>query len=281
MTLAATSPAPAETSGEEKMPAVENTTRVVLLVEYDGSRYHGLQYQTGLPTVQDEIEQALKKLTGEDIRVAASSRTDSGVHAAGQVVSFRTGSKLEKQAFIGGLNYHLPQDIAVKEAYKVGEGFRVRSGAVSREYKYYILNSRTRSPLQDKYSYRVSGELDTEAMNRAAALLIGENDLASFMSNLGVELKSTVRRVKKAEVYREGEMVVFNIVANSFLPHQVRNTIGALIQVGSGRVTVDEFHSIIEARQIGMAGPSAPPRGLFLVKVNYKKNLKEYDIENL
>jgi len=281
MTLAAISPESVAVSGEEAVSVVENLTRVVLLVEYDGSRYCGFQFQAELPTVQDEIEKALKKLTGERIRVAASSRTVSGTHARGQVVSFNTGSKLEKQAFIGGLNYYLPSDIAVRAAYKVGQGFRVRSGAVSREYKYYILNRKTRSPLRDRHSYRVRGELDIGAMQRAAKMLVGEHDLASFMSNLGVELKSTVRRIHRAEVSREGEMVVFNIAANSFLPHQVRNTIGALLQVGAGRMTVDEFHSIIEARQIGMAGPSAPAKGLFLIQVNYKKNLEEYDIENL
>jgi len=281
MTLTAISPVPAKADGEEVVPAVENITRIVLLVEYDGSRYHGFQFQAELPTVQDEIEKALKKLTGEDLRVAAASRTDSGVHARGQVVDFRTKSALDKKAFVGGLNYYLPSDIAVKEACKVGDGFRVRSSAVSREYKYYILNSKTRSPLWDKSSYRVSGELDIEAMNRAARLLVGRHDLASFMSNLGVELKSTVRRVSRAEVCVEGEMVVFNIAANSFLPHQVRNTIGALLRVGTGRMTADEFHSIIEAKQIGLAGPSAPARGLCLMKVNYRKNLEEYDIENL
>ena len=259
----------------------KNTTRIVLLLEYDGSRYHGLQLQEKLPTIQGEIEKALKKLTGDSIRVMAASRTDSGVHARGQVVSFRTKSSLERRAFVDGLNYYLPPDIAIKEAYSTGESFRVRSQAVSREYKYYILNSPTRSPLWDRYSYLVGGELDIKAMNLAAKALIGERDLASFASNLGVELKSTRRRIYKSEVVKDGGMVIFSIIASSFLPHQVRNTVGALIRIGLGRMTVNELHSIMEARKIGLAGPAAPASGLFLMKVNYKKKLEEYDIENL
>jgi tRNA pseudouridine38-40 synthase len=273
-----------DTSSDRDIKAsllAKNTTRVTLLLEYDGSRYHGFQLQEKLPTIQGEIEKALKKLTGDSIRVMAAGRTDSGVHACGQVVSFRTKSSLERRAFVGGLNYYLPPDIAIKEAYRTGESFRVRSQAVSREYKYYILNSPTRSPLWDRYSYLVSGELDVEAMNLAAKTLIGEHDLASFASNLGVELKSTRRRIYKSEFAREGELVVFSIIASSFLPHQVRNTVGALIRVGLGRMTVNELHSIMEARKIGLAGPAAPASGLFLMKVNYKKKLEEYDIENL
>lgn len=265
---------------ENPLPA-ENATKVVLLLEYDGSRYHGFQLQQNLPTIQGEVEKALKKLTGDSIRVITASRTDTGVHASGQVVSFRTESLLAKRVFVSGLNYYLAKNIAVKAAYRTGETFDVRRQATSREYKYYIMNRTTRSPLWDGYSHRVSSELDIEAMNLAAKMLIGEHDLASFASNLGVELKSTRRRVYKSEVNREGEMVIFEIIAGSFLPHQVRNTVGALIRVGLGRMTVNEFRSIMETKKIGLAGPAAPASGLFLVKVNYKKKLEEYDIENI
>ena len=265
----------------EAVSLVKNITRVVLLVEYDGRHYHGFQLQEKLPTIQGEIEKALKRLTGDDIRVIAASRTDTGVHARGQVVSFRTKSSLATQAFINGLNYYLPGDIAVKAAYKADDSFNVRSHAISREYKYYILNSPTRSPIWDGYSHLVRGELDVEAMKLAAQALLGEHDFASFASNLGMEIKSTRRRVYRASVGREGEFIIFDIVANSFLPHQVRNTVGTLIRVGLGKMTLEEFHSIMEAKKIGLAGPAAPACGLCLVKVNYKKNLEEYDIENL
>ena len=259
----------------------DKLTKIVLLVEYDGSCYHGFQLQANLPTIQGEIERALKRLTGDGVRVMAASRTDTGVHARGQVVSFRTKSLLAPGTFVNGLNYYLPRDIAVKAAYKASDSFNVRRHAVSREYNYYILNSQTRSPIWEGFSYLVAGELNIEAMNLAAQALVGEQDLSSFASNLGVEIKSTRRKVYQARVCRDGELVIFNIIASSFLPHQVRNTVGALIRVGLGRMTVEEFHSIMEVKKIGLAGPAAPACGLYLMKVNYKKNLEEYDSEDL
>jgi tRNA pseudouridine38-40 synthase len=259
----------------ESVSAVNNTTRMVLVIEYNGSHYCGFQLQAKLPTIQGEIEKSLKKLTGDRIRVMAASRTDSGVHARGQVVSFRTESKLAPETFVNGLNYYLPNDIAVKEAHRADGSFSVRSHAVSREYEYYILNSPTPSPLWNGFCHTVTSELDIEAMDQACRLLIGEHDLASFASNLGVEIKCTRRRVYHAGVTRNGEMVVFSIKANSFLPHQVRNTIGALIRVGLGRMTQTEFYSIMEAKKIGLAGPAAPAGGLYLTRVNYGKHFKE------
>ncbi|UCE98506.1 MAG: tRNA pseudouridine(38-40) synthase TruA [Dehalococcoidia bacterium] len=254
---------------------------MVLVLEYDGGCYNGFQFQKAQSTIQGEIEEALKKLTGDSIRVIAASRTDSGVHAYRQVISFKTKSNLEKRAFIDGLNYYLPDDIAVREVYKTGSSFRVRSWATSREYRYYILNRVTRSPLWNAYSYLVKGILDLEAMNLAAKSLLGEHDLVSFASNLGVVLKSTIRCVYRSEFIRDSDFVIFSIKANSFLPHQVRNTVGSLIQVGLGKMNIEEFNAIIKARKIGIAGPGAPARGLFLVNVKYKRELEEYDIENL
>ncbi|MFC2018944.1 tRNA pseudouridine(38-40) synthase TruA [Chloroflexota bacterium] len=245
------------------------TTKVVLTLEYDGARYHGMQLQVDLPTVQGEMETALYRLTGERIRVMSASRTDSGVHAKGQVVSFSTGSHLAPPAFVNGLNYYLPPDIAVKAAYIVDESFNVRRGAVSREYSYYILNSPLRSPLHRGFAYRVAGEIDFEAMRQACRALIGRHDFASFATCLGDEIKSTVRTVYKAGIERDGELAVFNIVANSFLPHQVRNTVGALIRLGRGKMSISDFCSIIETREPGLAGPTAPACGLCLMRVNY------------
>jgi len=238
-------------------------------MEYDGTHYHGFQMQANLPTIQGETETALWKLTGERSRVIAASRTDAGVHAKGQVVSFRTRSSLPVETFINGLNYYLPRDIAVKAAHRVSDSFNVRRSAFSREYNYYILNSRTRSPIREGFSYLVGGQLDIEAMNQACQALIGEHDFASFASSIGVEIKNTIRRAYRAETEKDGELAVFNMVANSFLPHQVRNTVGALIRVGLGKMTIDEFHRIIEAKKPGLAGPTAPARGLFLMQINY------------
>ena len=239
-------------------------------MEYDGTHYHGFQLQASLPTIQGEIETALFELVGERTRVMAASRTDAGVHAKGQVVSFRTGSTLPLLTFVKGLNYYLPGDIAVKMAYKVDDSFNVRRDALSREYNYYILNSPTRSPIRRSFSYLVVGHLDIEAMNRACQALAGEHDFASFATCLDAETKGTVRSVYKAQVEKEdSELVVFGMKANSFLPHQVRNTVGALIGVGLGKMSIDEFRGIMEAKNPGLAGPTAPACGLCLTRVNY------------
>ena len=242
---------------------------MVLIVEYDGTRYHGFQLQANAPTIQGEMEEALGKLTGERLRVMAASRTDAGVHARGQVVSFRTNSSLPSRSFISGLNYYLPKDIAVKGAYRVEDSFHVRRGALSREYKYYILNSSIRSPFSNGFAYRVAGDLDIEAMNRACQALVGEHDFASFVGCIDEGIKSTTRNVYQAKMEEDGDLDIFNMVANSFLPHQVRNTVGPLIQVGLGKLSVDQFHGIMEARQPGLAAPTAPACGLFLMRVNY------------
>jgi len=262
---------------QEVKPIVSmaTTTRVVLIVEYKGTHYHGFQLQASLPTIQGEIEKALQKLTGDRTRVVAASRTDAGVHASGQVVSFRTRSTLPLKTFITGLNYYLPEDIAVKVAHRVVDSFNVRRSALNREYHYYILNSLTPSPLKRGLSYLVTEYLDIEAMNKACQALIGEHDFASFASSIGVEIRSTIRRVYRAEVAKDKELVIFNMVANSFLPHQVRNTVGVLIRVGSGKMSVGEFHDIIEAKKPGSAGPNVPSCGLCLVQVNYARPFEE------
>lgn len=254
------------------------SNKMVLIIEYEGTGYHGFQLQANLPTIQGEMEKALHKLTQEWTRVLAASRTDSGVHAQGQVVSFRTDSALPPQTFIKGLNHYLPDDIAVKAAYRVDESFNVRRDAISREYNYYVLNSTTRSPTRRGFSYQVTGKLDIEAINEASQALVGERDLASFASNLGVEIKNTLRTVYRAVMEKKGDFAVFNMVANSFLPHQVRNTVGTLIRIGLGRMTISEFHSIIEARVLGLAGPTFPACGLCLMKVNYPHPFEEVRI---
>jgi tRNA pseudouridine38-40 synthase len=243
--------------------------KLALIVEYDGTHYHGSQLQANAPTVQGEIEKALRKLTGERIRVKAASRTDAGVHARGQVISFRTVSALSLTAFVKGLNYYLPRDVAVKEAFRVDENFDVRRGAHSREYRYYILNSPTRSPVRQGFCHLVSGRLDVGLMKRACQALVGRHDLASFVSSPEEARKNTVRKIYQAEIEQDDDMIVLDIVANSFLPHQVRNTVGSLIRVGLGKMTVEEFHNMVEARQPGLAGPTAPAGGLCLMRVNY------------
>ncbi len=258
---------------QEVNPAT--TTRTILIVEYDGTSYHGFQAQAGLPTIQGELEAAIRRLTGENRRVITASRTDAGVHARGQVVSFRTGSDHPAETFVKALNYYLPDDIAVKSAHKAGNRFHIWRDALSREYNYYILNSRMRSPLRRGFYHRVAGDLDIELMNQACRALIGENDFASFVSPDEAVLKGTVKRVDRAEVKREGELVIFNILANSFLMHQVRNTVGPLIRVGRGKISVAQFHGLLEKKQPGLAWPTAPACGLCLMGINYNNPVEE------
>ena len=243
-------------------------TKIALILEYDGTNYHGSQLQANVPTIQGEIEKALRNLTGERIRIKVASRTDAGVHAKGQVVSFSTKSALPLTAFVAGLNHYLPRDIAVKEAFRVDDSFDVRRGAISREYKYYMLNNPTHSPMRRGFYYRVTGNLDIRAMNQACQALIGKHDFASFVTSTDIGKKSTVRNVHKAEIEQEGDIIVLDMVANSFLPHQVRNMVGSLIKVGRGKMTVDEFYDVLEARTPGRAWPTAPAGGLCLMRVN-------------
>ena len=250
-------------------------TKVILIIEYDGTVYHGFQMQAKLPTIQGEIERALGKLTGERRRVLAASRTDAGVHARGQVVSFRTGSHLPPATLVSGLNHYLPADIAVRAACRVADSVNVRRDAVSREYNYCILNSTTRSPIRRRFSYLVPGGLDIKAMNEACRVLVGEHDFTSFASHMEIGRKATVKNVYRARIEREGELVVFDMVANSFLPHQVRNTVGVLLKVGSGKMNTGEVIDITEARKPGLAGPTVPACGLFLERVNYPVPFEE------
>jgi tRNA pseudouridine38-40 synthase len=255
---------------------LETATRIALVIEYDGTNYFGSQLQANQPTIQAELEKALKNLTGEKIRIAMASRTDTGVHAQGQVVSFKTATTLPLEAFVHGLNHYLPDGIAVRSAHKTALNFNARRMAVSREYTYTILNSATRSPLLSRFAHRIAGRLDIEAMNDACRKLIGIHDFAAFASDIGDESgKSHVRNVERADVARDGEMVIFTIVANAFLRHQVRNTAGALMQVGLGKMSAAGFAHLLEVKQPGLAGPALPACGLCLVQVNYPCAIEE------
>lgn len=245
----------------------------MLVVEYDGTDYAGFQRQPKQPTVQAALEQALHRLTGERIQISGAGRTDAGVHARGQAISFSSGLDRELSTFTNGLNHYLPTDISVRDCRVVANDFDVRRDAVSREYRYYIANRETRPALQRQFAHYVSGDLDLAVMQRTAATLVGSHDFASLASDLArSNVRGTVRRIDLAEVKRHGEQVVIRLVGNAFLPHQVRNTAGVLIRVGLGKMTPEEFYSIIEAKKPGLGGPSAPACGLFLEKVNYPEN---------
>ena len=263
-------------SEAEKTAVVRTATRIALVVEYDGTGYYGSQLQADHPTVQSALEKALKRLTCERVRVSMASRTDTGVHARGQVVSLRTDAMLPMQAFIHGLNHYLPEDIAVRSAHTVPLAFNPRRMAASREYAYTILNSATRSPLTARFAHRIAANLDCRAMDRACKTLVGVHDFASFASEIGGEPeKSTVRHVLRADVTKNGDLIVFTIVANAFVRHQIRSTAGALAQVGLGKLSQGDFARLLESKQPGLAGPTLPACGLCLERVNYPCTFEE------
>ena len=202
----------------------------------------------------------------------AASRTDTGVHAKGQVASFWAKSTLDAATLVRALNYHLPDDIAVKAAYRASNGFNVRGDAVSREYCYHILNSSTRSPFSRRFALFMPKMLNLQMMDEACQLIQGEHDFASFASSLD-DGRSTVRNVSEAGIEKKGDFTTFRIVANSFLPHQVRSTVGLLIRLGLGKIGIGDFRDIMETRRVGSAGPLAPACGLCLTRVNYAKPL--------
>jgi tRNA pseudouridine38-40 synthase len=247
-------------------------TKFVIVIEYNGTQYHGFQWQIGLPTIQAELEEAIKKLDRQSSRVMAASRTDAGVHAREQVASFWAKTTMDTTTLVKALNYHLPGDIAVKAAHKVSSDFNVRRDAISREYRYYIMNRDARSPFNGTFALFMPKMLDIETMNRACHFLQGEHDLISFATSLN-NARSTMRHVYEAKVDKIDEFVIFCIEANSFLPHQVRNTVGLLIRLGLTKMSIEEFCNIMEAKKLGLAGPTAPPHGLWLTKVNYSKPL--------
>ena len=261
------------------MEIFNNLRKIILVVEYNGERYFGFQWQKDQPTIQDELEKAILKLAGEERRVIAACRTDTGVHARGQVVSFRTGSELPVKAFVSGLNHYLPRDISVLMAGAVSARFNVMKDAVSREYRYMILNRRSRASLGNDMYYHVTAELDAGKMDLASKLLIGEHDFASFVTDWDRE-ESTVRTIYDAGVEREGDEIAFHVRAKSYLTHQVRNMVGSLVRVGMGKIGIEEFRNILGMKKLSLAGPTAPAQGLCLMKVIYADN-SEFKYENL
>ncbi|MFC1998115.1 tRNA pseudouridine(38-40) synthase TruA [Chloroflexota bacterium] len=244
------------------------TRTIICVIEYDGTRYHGFQLQAQEPTIQSELEQAIEKLTGRQTRIIGASRTDSGVHAREQVIGFRTRSALLNKNFVDGLNHYLPQDIAIKAARQIDSDFGLRKEAKNRIYRYRVLNTPQRSALEVNRAYQVGVPLDVDAMHKASQELIGTADFASFTQSDNYS-ESTVRTVYEAKVSKEVNMVLFDIKADSFLKQQVRRTVGTLLRVGTGELTIEAFRDIINAKQNGLAGPTAPPYGLYLMKVNY------------
>jgi tRNA pseudouridine38-40 synthase len=240
-----------------------------LTLEYDGTRYHGWQRQKNALSIQEVIETALARITGEALRLTGSGRTDAGVHALAQVANFTTGSTVPKRAFLHGLNSLLPTDIVVLEAEEVPLEFHARYGALAKTYEYRILNRPRRSPLHHSRAWWLAGPLDAAAMQAAARALPGERDFLAFRA-AGSRPGPAVRRVREAawEV-APGGWLTFTVTANGFLRGMVRSLVGTMVEIGKGKYPPAHLGDVLEKRDRRLAGPTAPPQGLFLVRVEY------------
>lgn len=243
-----------------------------LTVAYDGTDFHGFQAQTGrgLRTVQEVLEGAWERLTGERVRIVGAGRTDAGVHATGQVVGLRTLHRSIPDARVPyAMNSVLPEDVRVTGCEAVPATFHARFDAEAKTYEYLIYNETFPSPLYRRYAYFVPVPLDVEAMNRAAAVLIGRHDFAAFADVNGPPRRSTVRHVMGCRVQRDGPLVRVAIEASGFLYHMARIIVGTLIVVGKGERPSTWVAQVLAGRDRRQAGPTAPPHGLVLRSVRY------------
>lgn len=240
-----------------------------LTVQYDGTDYHGWQRQPGFATVQGEIEKRLGMIADQPVIIEGSGRTDAGVHAFGQVASFSLDTKLVADDFFRALNGLLPYDICITECIEVNQGFHARFDAVGKTYRYCILNRILRDPFRRKYLWHIQRKLDLDAMKKAAEYFVGEHDFRSF-ENAGSPRLHTVRHITSA-VFNEFDdgMLHFEVSANGFLQNMVRNIMGTLVDVGMRRTRPAMIREIINAKDRTKAGPTAPPTGLFLLRVYY------------
>jgi tRNA pseudouridine38-40 synthase len=245
---------------------------IKLTLAYDGTAYAGWQVQPGVATVQGELERVLEGITGERVRVAASGRTDSGVHALGQMVSFDTQARLPADAFRRALNAALPEDIAVVAAEEAVEGFHALRDARRKRYRYVVDDGRPADVFRRRYAWHVHWPLDAVAMHRAGQGLVGEHDFASFQT-VGSPRESTVRHVYDLSVQRQpppdAHLVYIEVEANGFLYNMVRAIAGTLVEVGRGAREDGWPAAALAQRDRSAAGRTAPPQGLFLLWVKY------------
>jgi tRNA pseudouridine38-40 synthase len=240
-----------------------------MIVEYDGTGYHGWQRQRGRTTIQQVLEESISIITQEDIRVIGSGRTDAGVHAMNQVASFMTGSKIGERNLLAGINSLLPRDIVVKELMEVEMGFHARYHAKSKVYLYQIVNEMVRSALYRQYAWFVRKPLNIDRMKEGAVLFKGMHDFSSFCA-AKCGLANHVRTIRQLEIGRDRRGILrISVEADGFLKYMVRNMVGMLVDVGRGKRQPNEITAVIEARDRRRAGVTAPAHGLFLKEVRY------------
>lgn len=246
-----------------------------ITIAYDGTDFHGWQMQSAKPTVQGEIVSVLRRLTQENIALHAAGRTDAGVHALGQVGSFRTQSGLSTEEFQRALNAILPPSIRIVGVQETGPDFSARWSAKSKIYRYRLYRGKVVPPMLWRYVLHYPFPLDEDRMRNAAARFVGSHDFAAFAASTGSEEddkeRSTVREIYATELVRsaDNEELVFTVRGRSFLRYMVRKMVGTLLDVGRGRLTPDDIDRLFEIRDRSKSGPTAPPQGLCMISVEH------------
>lgn len=241
---------------------------IKLTIEYDGKDYHGWQKQPNKLNIQGEIEKAIQTITGEEVELIGSGRTDSGVHAFGQVANFKMESNFPIQKIPIAINSQLKTSIRIKKAQEVEESFHSRYHCHQKTYAYIIDNSEQGTAIYRNYTYHVAQPLNVKAMQQAANFLVGEHDFSSFKSS-GTSSKSSVRTIYEAKIFQEQERVIIELTGNGFLYNMVRIISGTLVEIGLGEKRPEEMQEIINSKDRQKAGKTLPASGLFLMKVEY------------
>ena len=239
-----------------------------LILEYDGTSYAGWQRQPGLPTVQAALEDAIQKVTQTHIPVIGAGRTDAGVHALGQVVSFRSDKPLSPRDWRRALNAHLPADISVQAAESMPDDFHARYSAKTKQYEYRILNQLERPALERNRTWHIYGPLNLDAMRQAAVCLIGKQDFASFQGH-PTDTTDTICDLQRLDLVQEGSLVRIQFLGDRFLKQMVRAIVGTLVEIGQGKHPPQAMKEILDAKDRRAAGYTAPSQGLYLVEVRY------------
>jgi tRNA pseudouridine38-40 synthase len=242
--------------------------RIALGIEYDGTSYNGWQRQKNGIGVQQRLEEALAVVADENIEVVCAGRTDTGVHASGQVVHFDTRAERSDRGWLLGANTNLPPDISVSWVRRVSDDFHARFSATGRGYRYRILNRLQRSALHRHRAWWVYEPLDEKLMHEAAQQLLGQHDFSAFRA-AGCQAKSAIRNLSSIAVERDGDWITVSVSANAFLMHMVRNITGTLATVGQGEQAPGWVAEVLESRDRTAGGVTAPPHGLTLVSVDY------------